>query len=72
MSEDSEAAEGQVSDSINVGEELVYAVQEAIDDWVAAEDVPIRRVEDQIIADEDELVKNICVMTVLAVDEAAE
>lgn len=72
MSEDPETGERRVSDSLNVGEELVYAVQEAVDDWVAAEDIPIRRIEDQIIADEDELVKNICVMTVLAVDEASE
>jgi len=71
MTEDSETTERQVSNSINVGGELVYAVQEAIDDWVVAEDIPVQRVEGQIIADEEELVKNICVMMVLAVDEAA-
>lgn len=72
MTEDSETDEMQVLDSINVGEELEYAVQEAIDDWVAAEEVPIWKAEGKVVADEEVLVKSICVMTAIAVDEAAE
>jgi len=54
------------------GEELVEAIRGAVDDWVANDDINLSRQDGQIVADEEELVENICIMIAIAVDEAAE
>lgn len=55
------------------GQELVEAIRGAVDDWVVDDDdIDFSRREGQIVADEEELVKNICIMIAIAVDEAAE
>ena len=63
--------ESHVSDENTQGDELVEAVEEAIDYWVAAESVAVRRNGKEITADEDELVKNISIMIIMALDELA-
>lgn len=54
------------------GQELVEAIRGAVDDWVVDDDINFSRREDQIVADEEELVENICIMIAIAVDEVAE
>ena len=54
------------------GQELVEAIRGAVDDWVVDDDINFSRREGQIVADEEELVRNICIMIAIAVDEAAE
>lgn len=63
--------ESHVSDENTQGDELVEAVEEAIDHWVAAESVAVQRNGKEITADEDELVKNISIMIIMALDELA-
>lgn len=63
--------ESHVSDENTQGDELVEAVEEAIDYWVAAESVAVQRNGKEITADEDELVKNISIMIIMALDELA-
>ena len=69
MSEDSETDQNRVSDSITQQDELANAVQEAINDWVTADSIPVHREEGYVVADEEVLQKNICVMIAIAVRE---
>jgi hypothetical protein len=71
MSEDSETDQRRVSDSFTPEDELTNAVQEAIDDWVTADSIPVHREEGNIVADEEELRKNILVMIAIAVSETS-
>jgi hypothetical protein len=54
------------------GQELVEAIRGAVGDWVADDDINFSRQDGQIVADEEELAENICIMIAIAVDEAAE
>jgi hypothetical protein len=72
MSEDSETDQRQVSDSFTQEDELANAVQEAIDDWVANDEIPVYRAEGKIVAEEDVLRQNILVMVAIAVDQTAD
>ena len=54
------------------GQELVEAIRGAVADWVADDDINFSRQDGQIVADEEELAENICIMIAIAVDEAAE
>ena len=69
MSEDSETDQSRVSDSITQQDELANAVQEAIDDLAAEDSIPVYRAEGYVVADEEVLQKNICVMIAIAVSE---
>ena len=70
MTDYSENEESTVSDSSQGTPELHGAVEEAVSDWVADESIPIERQGSDIVADEDELVKNILIMIAIALDEA--
>jgi len=54
------------------GELVVESVQQAVDDWVIADEIQIYRNGGEIVADEKELVQNISIMIAITVDEAAE
>ena len=69
MSEDSETDQNRVSKSFTPEDELTNAVQEAIDDWVAADSIPVHRADGYVVANEEVLQKNICVMIAIAVSE---
>jgi len=69
MSEDSETDQSRVSDSFTPEDELTNAVQEAINDWVAEDSIPVHREEGYVVADEEVLRENICVMIAIAVRE---
>jgi len=58
--------------SEELGQELVESIQAAVDDWVASEDINVSRQEEQIVADEEDLVENLSVMVAIAVNEATE
>lgn len=70
MSEDSETGQSRVLDSITQQDELANAVQEAINDLAAEDSIPVYRAEGYVVADEEVLQKNICVMIAIAVNEA--
>ena len=72
MSEDSETDQSRVSDSITQQDELANAVQEAINDLAAEDSIPVYRAEGYVVADEEVLRKNICVMIAIAVNKTAE
>lgn len=72
MPSDRENGETPVSDTQPRGEELYYAVQQAINDWVAADEIQVRRRDGEILADEEQLVEQISIMVAIAVDEATE
>lgn len=72
MTDYSENGESPVSDSRQKGEKLFDAVEETIEDWIAEESIDVAREGEQIVADEDELVKNISFMIAIAVDEAGK
>ena len=72
MSEDSETDQSRVSDSITQQDELANAVQEAINDLAAEDSIPVYRAKGYVVADEEVLQKNICVMIAIAVGEATE
>lgn len=72
MSEDSETDQSRVSDSITQQDELANAVQEAINDLAAEDSIPVYMAEGYVVADEEVLRKNICVMIAIAVNEATE
>ena len=72
MSEDSETDQRRVSDSFTPEDELASAVQEAINDWVDGDSIPVHREDGNIVADEEVLQKNICVMIAIAVNEARQ
>ena len=72
MSEDSETDQSRVSDSITQQDELADAVQEAINDLAAEDSIPVYRAEGYVVADEEVLRKNICVMIAIAVNKTAE
>jgi hypothetical protein len=72
MTDNSENGESPVSDSSHRGKELFEAVEGTIEDWVSQESIAVERDGETIIADENELVENISVMIVIAVNEAAD
>jgi len=71
MSEDSETDQSRLSDSIIQQDELANAVQEAINDLAAEDSIPVYRAEGYVVADEEVLQKNICVMIAIAVSETS-
>ena len=72
MSEDSETGQSRVLDSITQQDELANAVQEAINDLAAEDSIPVYRAEGYVVADEEVLQKNICVMIAIAVNKTPE
>ena len=72
MTDYSENGESPVSDESTPGYELEDAVQEAIDDWVADESLPVYRKGDYVAAEEEMLVENLTMMIVIAMREVAE
>ena len=69
MSEDSETDQNRVSESFTPEDELTNAVQEAINDLAAEDSIPVYRAEGYVVADQEVLQKNICVMIAIAVSE---
>ena len=72
MSEDSETDQSRVSKSFTPEDELTNAVQEAIDDLAAEDSIPVYMAEGYVVADEEVLQKNICVMIAIAVNKAKQ
>jgi len=70
MPEDSETNQNRVSEPFTPEDELANAVQEAINDLAAEDSIPVYRAEGYVVADEEVLQKNICVMIAIAVNEA--
>lgn len=51
-----------------LGQTIVEACEQTIEDWVNG-DNPVRRVDDQILADEEWLAENLAIMVALTADE---
>ena len=72
MTDYSKDDESTVSDLNQEGSDLYEAVEETISEWVADEHIDVERQGNDIVADEDELVKNILIMIAIALDEVGQ
>jgi hypothetical protein len=72
MTDYSENGESHVSDADTQGDELLEAVEEAVDDWVSDDSIEAYRKNGYLVMEEKKLVEYVSVMVAVAMREAAE